>query len=561
MEGMIEIAFSPTQVDIVSTKLRTWNLKHAGNIFFTEMVHSRVPDIKDGDPITIRRVATEIVDILTDERGGRFLKLKEGDLRPTSCFVMGRKHIINKVGHALRTANSRSELRAAMASNPAAAAVVVAKQIVKDKQIVKNKKSPDGATRAPGPQSAAVAVAVERSPKLKRPLGKSVTYKVKAGGSQSIHSYAVGLIESVCNDKENSPAYRVLDEPGAKYTLDDEPEKERRMRLQLCHRYVSASAAGMTPVLFSRKLLELWGGKLVAIKKEKSPRSSVSPPRQSDIPPPGFPDAGAVTTSPLALQNTVPMAVTKTIWSSVEPMQPGFAQSLASNAPVPDPMAAPMSAASMSAAPMRYYEPHLPGSFTPMPYAPAPAPDPMAGAPMAYEPNNLPGRFAPMPLPPAQIGFQNTYLPPPPSARVPTTQNIETSMPKGGQFTGTRHFGSQTLPIAAQQHVPMWPMTVPPIPVDAPDDQQYDDWPMTVAPAHDNQQHSNTNPPIQVAAPDDQQYNDWPMTVAPAHDKQQHSNTNPPIPVAAPDDQQYNDWPMTVAPAHDNQQHSNTNIH
>jgi hypothetical protein len=550
MEDMVEVDFKPTQVDIVSTKLRTWNLKHAGNVFFTEMVHSRLPDIQDGDPVTIRRVATEIVDILTDERGGRFLKLKEGDLRPTRCFVMGRKQILNKAGHALRTANSKSELRAAIASNPGAAAMVAAKQIVK------KKKTPDGAPRAPRPQSESV----ERTPKLKRPLGKSVTYKVKPGESQPIHGYAVVLIESVCNDKENSLAYRVLDEPGAKYTLDDEPEKERRMRLQLCHRYVSASAAGMTPVQFSRKLLELWGGKLIAIKKEKLPRPSLSPPRQSDIPPPGFPDTGAVTTSPLALQKKGPTAVTNRIWSSVEPIRPGFAPSVASGAPVPNPMRyyephfpgsySPMPYAPapvqdrMDAAPVRYepnnlpefapmpyapapvpnrmdaapvrYEPNNLPEFAPMPYAPAPVPNRMEAAPVRYEPNNLPEMFALRPLPPAKIGFQNNFLPPPPSARVPTTQNGETSMPMGAQFTGPRHFGSHALPVAAQPR-PMWPMTVPPIPVAAPHDQRSNGWPMTVQ-------------PVQVPAPRDQQ--DWPMTV-------------PPVPATAPRDQQ----------------HSNTNIH
>jgi hypothetical protein len=124
----------------------------------------------------------------------------------------------------------------------------------------------------------------------------------------------------------------------------------------------------------------------------------------------------------------------------------------------------------------------LPGLLAPiMPLAPPPAPVPN---PMVQ------GRFAPMPSAPAPIKFQNIFLPPPASSgRVPTTQNVETGMPTGAQFTGT-HVGP---PVGAAQPVSMWPMTVPPIPVlvPAPDDQQKG-WPMTV-------------PPVPVPAPDDQQ--------------------------------------------------------
>jgi hypothetical protein len=55
-----------------------------------------------------RRVAEMIVDIITIERGGRFLKLREGHHDDSYCSLMSRKICISKVVHALRSAKSRS---------------------------------------------------------------------------------------------------------------------------------------------------------------------------------------------------------------------------------------------------------------------------------------------------------------------------------------------------------------------------------------------------------------------------------------------------------------------
>jgi hypothetical protein len=215
----------------------------------------------------------------------------------------------------------------------------------------------------------------------------------------------------------------------------------------------------------------------------------------------------------------------------VEPRQPGFVrcksvldESVASDVPVPspNPMAAapslpgsfapiPLASAPVpnpvGAPPMTCYEPNLPGRFAPRPYAPAAAriPNPMGAAHMTYYKPNLPGSlFASAPK------FQNLFRPPP-SARVPTTQTVESSMPRG----------AYALPVAAQP-APMWPMTVPPISVAAPHHQRRNNgWPMTVPPVP---------VPVPVPAHDGQQH--WPMTVppvpvpVPASDDQQRSNTN-----------------------------------
>ena len=104
------IDFNPTDVDIVSTKLRRWTSKHPGNIFYTDLVHQRLVGLCDvEDQQEYRRVAEDIVDILTVERGGRFLKVRDGELNSTSakCVVMDERAAIAKVLLALRTTKKR----------------------------------------------------------------------------------------------------------------------------------------------------------------------------------------------------------------------------------------------------------------------------------------------------------------------------------------------------------------------------------------------------------------------------------------------------------------------
>ena len=257
-----EIEFRPCEVDVVSTKLRTWNLKHAGNIFFTDVVHSRLPDITDDDLNTYRRVAEEIVDVILVHRGGRFLKLKEGDLRPTHCTVMNRRQCVSKTVHALRTASIRKEGRAAQGpgeewKRPKSSKSAVAKS--RKENCLPSEKGTEKATAKLGkrpksdrrlqtqtsPESERQARSEriphsEQNPKSTRTSnvnrlhgGSSISYQAQQGESCTIHKYALVLISSVCNQLDRIKADKVLDVPGGKYTIDNEPEKERRMRLQV----------------------------------------------------------------------------------------------------------------------------------------------------------------------------------------------------------------------------------------------------------------------------------------------------------------------------------------
>jgi hypothetical protein len=180
-----KIAFEPTENDIVCTKLRTWNARHPGNMFFNQMIATKVPCInQDSD---FRNFAAEIIDLITT-KGGSFLKLNDKDCRdggshPKFCTVMNQKQCIHRVVRSLRTAHAKLH-----------------------------------------------GTAPPRKPNKYRRKSKK-QYEATAG-DRFIHPHALQLISLVCNHVGQN-AFRVLDKPIAEYTVDTEPEKERLMRLQV----------------------------------------------------------------------------------------------------------------------------------------------------------------------------------------------------------------------------------------------------------------------------------------------------------------------------------------
>lgn len=217
---MESVPFHPTNDDVVCTKLRTWNTKHPGNLYFNKLVQEKVPSIKnDAD---FRTVAEGLIEFVTIQKGTRFLKLSDKDFfagrTPSHCSVMNRRQCLHKVIRSMRTAHARFH------GNPPRRS--------------KNK------------------------PRRKR----ATVYEAKQG-ERPIHPHALQLISLVCNSTQNL-SYRVLDKPGPEYTSETEPEKHRLMRLQMRHRFASAKASKMSPIEFSKKLLELWGGKLERVTRE-----------------------------------------------------------------------------------------------------------------------------------------------------------------------------------------------------------------------------------------------------------------------------------------------------
>ena len=120
-EAEATIPFEVTEVDVVSSKNRSWNAKHPGNIFYMDLVQSLMASLPSntGDIIgeirEMREMAGRIVHTVTVERGGRFLKPPDGDGNPTKCIAMNKKQAVAKVLHALRTAQSK---QAKLATGP-----------------------------------------------------------------------------------------------------------------------------------------------------------------------------------------------------------------------------------------------------------------------------------------------------------------------------------------------------------------------------------------------------------------------------------------------------------
>jgi hypothetical protein len=134
------------------------------------------------------------------------------------------------------------------------------------------------------------------SPTTKKPRLEVVSFEA-VKGKQHIHKYALELISLVCSQSDPNRAHQVLDTPTHDFTIDNEPEKERLMRLQLRQRFASGISMGITPVEFARKLLALWGGKLVprkSRKKSTSKQQKSTSSYNSSIAPPSAIDAFAV---------------------------------------------------------------------------------------------------------------------------------------------------------------------------------------------------------------------------------------------------------------------------
>ncbi len=264
------IDFIPTPFDVVSTKLRTWNLNHPGNLYYTDLVNKNAASLDKEDLVEIKRLAEQIVRCVVSERGGRFLKPRDGESQPTKCLVMDPKHAVTKVVHALRTAHSRLELRTTLGDS------------------APPKKQ--STVRPPKTKSAADAKSNLQSPRQRSrrsTLSDSLVYQATAK-TKKIPQHILNLITAVCNQCEAETAHRILDMPLHGQSLEGEPDKERRMRLQLRHRFASATAMGMSPLEFAARLLRLWEGKLIATKRRPKPKPSPGGGRNTPATPAPF---------------------------------------------------------------------------------------------------------------------------------------------------------------------------------------------------------------------------------------------------------------------------------
>jgi hypothetical protein len=262
--------FELTEVDVVSSKNRSLNSKHPGNIFYTDLVQRLVPRLAatPGDIIgEMRDIAETIVHAVTVERGGRFVKAPpDGEWNPTMCTVMDKKQAVAKVLHALKTAHSRqAKLATGALSGPSA-----------------KKKKP---TTVKGDKPTPTSLPRPKPPPRRREA--TFQYQIQASPSTPIPPRTCQLIEAVCNQLVPATAHRILDDPlvSTEHSwLQSETPDERAHRLHFRLRFAGAAAVDMAPLEFASKLLKLWNAKLIVVKKERPTLERDSPLERATTP-------------------------------------------------------------------------------------------------------------------------------------------------------------------------------------------------------------------------------------------------------------------------------------
>ena len=297
-DGEIEIPFVPTERDVVSTKLRNWTLQHQGNLDYADLLNDfadRLPNPAEPSHLnTLREFSDLIVNIITVDRQGRFLKLAEGETRPKVCILMPRRGAVHKVMNGLKNKQISLLKRLGKPIPPISIAMpkeakpvkpkppvkpkavktlklLQEKGIAKQQKVVKpktvkpkavktlkllkekglsNRNLMAGATSSGGGGSGGGGAAAAAPPKIKKRKSNSSKHsspqtnsskpritkhyqaKCKEGAAVTIDPYALELVSHVCNNNERISS---INNPlKSRYdSLEEEPDKERMIRLQV----------------------------------------------------------------------------------------------------------------------------------------------------------------------------------------------------------------------------------------------------------------------------------------------------------------------------------------
>lgn len=269
-DGEIVIKFDPSDVDVVSTKIRTWNARHPGNIYYTELVAEAVSSGKDLTSTSTRAAAQRIYEVLTVQRGGRFLKLPERVSTSDFCTLLTPKRCVEKIIHAIKTAMHRSEREKGLTQLHTKEKKITdvsghsKVMCTKPKSLTGKIKSAESTTKLPpklvlsslkkNHQGSDKALSRASTAELRSVSGDSspnrskqslientnrlallpfsVAYEAVAG-NQPIHWYGLKAVSAVCSQSDPWTAFQALDVPCGGYTIETEPERERLMRLQV----------------------------------------------------------------------------------------------------------------------------------------------------------------------------------------------------------------------------------------------------------------------------------------------------------------------------------------
>ena len=296
-----KVPFDPHPQDVVSTKVRTWNLNHPGNLRYQEFLLNYADELPHSGifpPNLIAEFADEIVDKILNDECGDFLKpIMEpgGDpIRPEFCIVMSKKAAREKVKIGLKNKffalkkrnllglkHNRTLWRDPEEETPPQQQHA---EVAPPELAAPPVKRGPGRPKGSGPkQKLKIALQLEQEQQQQQkqqdaeessleasepPEEPTVHYNAKQKkGGPKIHPYALALVTRVCNHRSgrlvlNSPITSVV---------GTESEQERLIRLQLRHRFIAAQANNMSVIDFAHRIVSIWGGTLdVTVQNDKN---------------------------------------------------------------------------------------------------------------------------------------------------------------------------------------------------------------------------------------------------------------------------------------------------
>jgi len=216
----------PTEKDVICCRRK---IKHPGNLFYVDLMKKfkerlapMVAACEHSNELQLRKLylaaANRAVQLVCQDRGGRFLKAEDGDL--TRCHLMSHQDAIYKAVVAFRR-----PLR------------VVKKQATQQ------------------------------------------LYRIQftaATPDRIVDPYMFQMIAAVCNHPEANDTNKVETVVQVLDTVVTSPTdavaaRHETMRLQLRHRYLAAARGKLSPIVLSQRLVQFWGGRLyLSTKKAKA---------------------------------------------------------------------------------------------------------------------------------------------------------------------------------------------------------------------------------------------------------------------------------------------------
>jgi hypothetical protein len=210
------------------------------------------------DAMTMKIASKKIFETLTKDKGAVFL---HADENRDGWIVMDESAAINKVYLALKNVEIRAMNGSPTVSSSGPTEFTTSS--TKKRKILSMNDSQINATSSFIQKEVSQIKYNDGPPPSKSQ--KRFIYEIKEGPSLVIDSYTKDIVNWMCNQPNPGSALSALNQPLSSHyqSLSDEPDLQRRLRLQLRHRYLAAMSVGISPIEFSRKLVNLWGASIL----------------------------------------------------------------------------------------------------------------------------------------------------------------------------------------------------------------------------------------------------------------------------------------------------------